>query len=169
MTDSASASAPPSSDHANPRDSGLQERSNSAAKGQRPSEAFRSHFGLMLALGKRYLSRHKMLVILSVATYLLGHSVLPAAVGLYAQKISNNIPVAQQEALSETANARESTRSNAAPQAAVGGRLPARTGDHSELWLAYGFWLRPPLAVPVMSLVFNYISTALGGRGSKPI
>jgi ATP-binding cassette subfamily B protein len=169
MTDSASASAPPSSDHANPRDCGLQERSNSAAKGQRPSEAFRSHFGLMLALGKRYLSRHKILVILYIATYLLGHSVLPAAVGLYAQKISNNIPVAQQEALSETANARESTRSNAAPQATVGGRLPARTGDHSELWLAYGFWLTATLAVAIMSLVFNYISTALGGRVSNAI
>ena len=160
MTDSASASAPPSSDHANPRDSGLQERSNSAAKGQRPSEAFRSHFGLMLELGKRYLSRHKILVILYIATYLLGHSVLPAAVGLYAQKISNNIPVAQQEALSE---------SNAAPKAAVGGRLPARTSDHSELWFAYGLWLIATLAVAIMSLVFNYISTALGGRVSNAI
>ena len=114
----------------------------------------------MLELGKRYLSRHKILVILYIATYLLGHSVLPAAVGLYAQKISNNIPVAQQEALSE---------SNAAPKATVGGRLPARTSDHSELWFAYGLWLIATLAVAIMSLVFNYISTALGGRVSNAI
>src|SRR5258708_10053809 len=123
----------------------------------------------MLALGKRYLLRHKILVILYIATYLLGHSVLPAAVGLYAQKISNNIPVAQQEALSETANARESTRGNAAPKATVGGRLPARISDHSELLLAYGLWLTATLAVAIMSLVFSYISTVLGGRVSNAI
>ena len=122
----------------------------------------------MLELGKRYLSRHKILVILYIATYLLGHSVLPAAVGLYAQKISNNIPVAQQEALSETRNTRING-SNAAPKATVGGRLPARTSDHSELWLAYGLWLTATLAVAIMSLVFNYISTALGGRVSNAI
>jgi ABC-type multidrug transport system fused ATPase/permease subunit len=114
----------------------------------------------MLELGKRYLSRHRILVILYIATYLLGHSVLPAAVGLYAQKISNNIPVAQQEALSG---------SNAGPKTTVGGRLPARISDHSELWLAYGLWLTATLAAAIMSLVFNYISTALGGRVSNAI
>jgi ATP-binding cassette subfamily B protein len=160
MTDSASASAPPSSDQVNRRNYGLHEKGNFPTKGQRPSEAFRTHFGLMLALGKRYLSPHKILVILYIATYLLGHSVLPAAVGLYAQKISNNIPVAQQEAASV---------SNAAPKATESVRPSSGIADRSELWLAYGLWLSATLAVAIMSLVFGYISAVLGGRVSNAI
>ena len=123
----------------------------------------------MLALGKRYLSRHKILVALYIVTYLLGHSVLPAAVGLYAQKISNNIPVAQREASIETASASESTRSGGAPEATEVGRPSSRIGNRSELWLAYGLWLTATLAVAVMSLVFSYISAVLGGRVSNAI
>ena len=123
----------------------------------------------MLALGKRYLSRHKVLVLLYVATYLLGHSVLPAAVGLYAQKISNNIPAAQQEASAGIRRpADESTRNSAEPKATEAGQLSSQR-DRSQLWLAYGLWLAATLAVAFMSLVFSYISTALGGRVSNAI
>jgi hypothetical protein len=86
----------------------------------------------MLALGKRYLLRHKLLVVLYIAAYLLGHSVLPAAVGLYAQQISNGIPVAGLEV---------SGGGGANPKIAQARQAPAQMADHSGLWRAYGLWL----------------------------
>ncbi len=159
MTDSSSASGPPSSASAKARSSGPAGTNIGPTKPEGTPQAFRSHFGLMLALGRRYLSRHTFLVILYIATYLLGHSVLPAAVGLYAQKISNSIPVAQREASSENVTS-----------TATGGSLSsARLADRSELWLAYGLWLAATLAIAVMGLIFGYISAVLGGRVSNAI
>lgn len=159
MTDSASASAPPASASAKAKGGGPAATNNSPTKPEGAPQAFRSHFGLMLTLGRRYLSRHTFLVILYIATYLLGHSVLPAAVGLYAQKISNSIPVAQREASSENVTS-----------AATGGSLSSvRLAERSGLWLAYGLWLAATLAIAVIGLVFGYISAVLGGRVSNAI
>jgi ATP-binding cassette, subfamily B, bacterial len=154
MSDSASTSAPSSSDSAASKSGG---RPDSAPKtGQRFSGAFRSHFGLMLALGKRYLLRHKLLLVLYVTAYLLGHSVLPAAVGLYAQQISNSMPVV---ALEASSGARVAEVSRASTQMT----------DHSGLWRAYGLWLAATLGVAIMGLAFSYVASALGGRVSNAI
>jgi ATP-binding cassette, subfamily B, bacterial len=110
----------------------------------------------MLALGKRYLLRHKLLVVLYVTAYLLGHSVLPAAVGLYAQQISNGMPVAALEA-SGPARVAEASRAS------------TQMTDHSGLWRAYGFWLAATLGVAIMGLAFSYVASALGGRVSNAI
>ena len=122
--------------------------------------AFRSHFGVMLALGKQYLLRHKLLVVLYVIAYLLGHSVLPAAVGLYAQQISNGIPVAALGASSE--------RGVNFGVAEVR-RAPTQVTDNSGLWRAYGLWLAATLGVAIMGLAFSYVASALGGRVSNAI
>ena len=159
MTDSSSASAPPSSASAKARSGGPAETNINPTKAEGAPQAFRSHFGLMLTLGKRYLCRHTFLVILYIATYLLGHSVLPAAMGLYAQKISNSIPVAEREASTD----------NVTSAAPGGSSSSARVAQRSELWLAYGLWLTATLAIAVMGLVFGYISAVLGGRVSNAI
>jgi ATP-binding cassette subfamily B protein len=129
-------------------------------KAERLPGAFRNHFGLMSALGKRYLLRHKLLVVLYIAAYLLGHSVLPAAVGLYAQQISNSIPVAELEASAE---------GGANPKVTEARRAPAQMPDHSELWRAYGLWLTAMLGVAIMGLALSYVAAALGGRVSNAI
>jgi ATP-binding cassette, subfamily B, bacterial len=114
----------------------------------------------MLALGKRYLLPHKLLLVLYVAAYLLGHSVLPAAVGLYAQQISNSIPATTMESSSEGGpNAPVSQTSEA----------PVQIRDHSGLWRAYGLWLAATLGVAIMGLAFSYVSAGLGGRVSNAI
>ena len=113
----------------------------------------------MLALGKRYLLRHKLLMVLYIAAYLLGHSVLPAAVGLYAQQISNGIPVV-------ALGASEGGPNSKAIEAL---RLRAQMPDHAGLWRAYGLWLAATLGVAIMGLAFNYVTTSLGGRVSNAI
>src|ERR1700760_3510110 len=160
MSDSASTSAPPSSGSAASKSSGPPGGSIAPKTRQRLPGAFRSHFGVMLALGKRYLLRHKLLVVLYVIAYLLGHSVLPAAVGLYAQQISNGIPVAALEGSSE---------GGANPGVAEVRRAPAQVTDHSGLWRAYGLWLAATLGVAIMGLAFSYVASALGGRVSNAI
>jgi ATP-binding cassette, subfamily B, bacterial len=97
---------------------------------------------------------------LYVTTYLLGHSVLPAAVGLYAQQISNGIPVAELKASGEA---------SANPVAAEARVASAQVSDHSGLWRAYGLWLAATLGVAIIGLAFSYISAALGGRVSNAI
>jgi ATP-binding cassette subfamily B protein len=156
MTDSASTSAPPPSGSVDARSSGPPGKDTGQGKVPRSPGAFRSHFGLMLTLGKRYLLCHKFLVILYIATYLLGHSILPAAVGLYAQQISNGIPVAQQEA---------SGQANANPTA----KLSQPIGDHSGLWRAYGLWLAATLGVAILGLLYSYVTAILGGKVSNAI
>jgi ATP-binding cassette subfamily B protein len=132
-----------------------------APKTMQPSPgAFRTHFGLMLALGKQYLLRHKLLVILYVAAYLLGHSVLPAAVGLYAQQISNSIPVAELQASGE---------GRAKSGVAEGARASPQVTDHSGLWRAYVLWLVATLGIAIMGLAYSYIAAVLGGRVSNAI
>jgi ATP-binding cassette subfamily B protein len=114
----------------------------------------------MLSLGGRYLLRRKFLVVFYITTYLLGHSVLPAAVGLYAQKISNSIPVAQQEAVGH---------GSGGTTAAVASALRESAADRSELWRAYGLWLAATLGVAVLGLIFSYVTAILGGRVSNAI
>jgi ATP-binding cassette, subfamily B, bacterial len=114
----------------------------------------------MLALGKRYLLHHKLLVILYIAAYLLGHSVLPAAVGLYAQQISNGIPAAALEAPGE---------SGASAQVGQTRQTPAPTPGHSGLWRAYALWLAATLGVAIMGLALSYVAAVLGGRVSNAI
>lgn len=114
----------------------------------------------MMALGKRYLLRHKLLVVLYVIAYLLGHSVLPAAVGLYAQQISNSIPVAASEASGE---------GGANPGGGEVHPASAQVTDHSGLWRAYGLWLAATLGVAIMGLAFSYVASTLGGRVSNAI
>jgi ATP-binding cassette, subfamily B, bacterial len=160
MNDSASTSAPPSSDSAAAKGSGPP-GGRIAPKTMQPSPgAFRSHFGLLLALGKRYLLRRKLLVVLYVAAYLLGHSVLPAAVGLYAQQISNSIPVAELQASGE---------GRAKSRVAEGAPASAQVAGHSVLWRAYVLWLVATLGIAIMGLAFSYIAAALGGRVSNAI
>jgi ATP-binding cassette, subfamily B, bacterial len=160
MSDSASASAPPSSGSAASKSSGPPAGSIAPKNRRRLPGAFRSHFEVMLALGKRYLLRHKLLVVLYVIAYLLGHSVLPAAVGLYAQQISNGIPAAALEA---------SREGGANPGVAEMRRAPAQVTDHSGIWRAYGLWLAATLGVAIMGLAFSYVASALGGRVSNAI
>jgi len=160
MSDSASTSAPPSSGSVASKSSGPAGESIPSKTAQRLPGAFRSHFGLMLALGKRYLLRHKLLVVLYIVAYLLGHSVLPAAIGLYAQQISNSIPVAELKA---------SGKDTAKPTVAEVRRVPAPAADRSGLWRAYGLWLAATLGVAIMGLAFSYIAAALGGRVSNAI
>ena len=160
MSDSASTSAPPSSGSVASKSSGPAGESIPSKTAQRLPGAFRSHFGLMLALGKRYLLRHKLLVVLYIVAYLLGHSVLPAAIGLYAQQISNGIPVAELKA---------SGKDTAKPTVAEVRRVPAPAADRSGLWRAYGLWLAATLGVAIMGLAFSYIAAALGGRVSNAI
>jgi ABC-type multidrug transport system fused ATPase/permease subunit len=114
----------------------------------------------MLALGKRYLLRHKLLVVLYVTAYLLGHSVLPAAVGLYAQQISNSMPVAAIE---------DSGGGGASARVAEVRRASTQMTDHSGLWRAYGLWLAATLGVAIIGLAFSYVASALGGRVSNAI
>ncbi|MBV9733769.1 MAG: ABC transporter ATP-binding protein, partial [Verrucomicrobia bacterium] len=160
MSDSASTSAPPSSGSAASKSSDPPGESIAPTTRQRLPGAFRSHFGVMLALGKQYLLRHKLLVVLYVIAYLLGHSVLPAAVGLYAQQISNGIPVAALGASSE--------RGVNFGVAEVR-RAPTQVTDNSGLWRAYGLWLAATLGVAIMGLAFSYVASALGGRVSNAI
>jgi ATP-binding cassette, subfamily B, bacterial len=160
MSDSASTSAPPSAGSVASKSSGPPGGSIAPTKEQRLPGAFQNHFGLMLALGKRYLLRHKLLVVLYIAAYLLGHSVLPAAVGLYAQQISNSIPVAGLEASAE---------GGANPKVSQARRAPGQAADHSGLWRAYGLWLVATFAVAIMGLAFSYVTAVLGGRVSNAI
>ncbi|HYZ74634.1 MAG TPA: ABC transporter ATP-binding protein, partial [Chthoniobacterales bacterium] len=160
MSDSASTSAPPSSGSATSKSSGPLGGSIAPKTRQRLPGAFRSHFGVMLALGKRYLLRHQLLVVFYVIAYLLGHSVLPAAVGLYAQQISNGIPVAAREASSE---------GRASPGGAEVRPAPVQVTGNSGLWRAYGLWLAATLGVAIMGLAFSYVASALGGRVSNAI
>ena len=161
MTDSAGTSSARSTGSVDAQGrSGPPPGKNLGPVGEKPSSgAFRSHFGLMLTLGKRYLLRYKLLVVLYIVAYLFGHSVLPAAVGLYAQKISNSIPVAQGESVG-----RPDANTNALTPASLSPKQ-----DHFELWRAYVLWLLATVGVAVMSLVFSYITANLGGRVSNAI
>jgi ATP-binding cassette subfamily B protein len=119
---------------------------------------------LIFRLGLDFLPQHRLLILLYIFIYLLGRSVFPAAVGFYAETISNNIPSASHEAAREVD--RDASGANKTPGDVQFQRTKPKV---AVLWRSYSLWLVATLAIAFSSLGLSFVTAYLGGKVSNEI
>jgi ATP-binding cassette subfamily B protein len=142
--------------------------SRSQDKRQIPNQDRRSRIelSLIIRLGRDFLPKHRLLVLLYIFIYLLGRSVFPAAVGFYAETISNNIPSASHEAAQRPEINQDASGTN---NHAGNVQFPRPKPKVALLWRAYSLWLLATLAIAFSSLGLSLVTAYLGGKVSNEI
>jgi ABC-type multidrug transport system fused ATPase/permease subunit len=125
----------------------------------------RANFGLIAKLGRRYLLPQKAFLVFYVAAYLLGHSLLPAGIGVLAKEISNQISHARPAETEMAINPAARTTNASSNESARS--LPG--ADTIPVWFVYILWVLGTLAAVGVALASNYFAAKLSGKVSNAI